>query len=212
MFPFNSCTTISISGTTGSGKTTFVRKLIQNMSEMFEPVTPRRVLYCYGVYQNEYQVMESRFPFVTFQKGLPSDSDIEELSGDHNLIVIDDLMNELINNKDMEKLFTQGAHHKKLSVLYLNQNMYCQGKHSRTINLNTHYLVLLKNPRDVSQIQCLGKQAFPGKSQTLIEAYNDCMRKPYGYLVLDLSPHSEEDYRIRTGVFPDETCVVYKPL
>ena len=94
MFPFNSCSTISISGTTGSGKTTFVRKLIQNMAEMFEPVTPRRVLYCYGVYQNEFQVMESRFPFVTFQKGLPSDSDIEELSGDHNLIVIDDLMNE----------------------------------------------------------------------------------------------------------------------
>lgn len=112
----------------------------------------------------------------------------------------------------MEKLFTQGAHHKMLSVLYLNQNMYCQGKHSRTINLKTHYLVLLKNPRDVSQIQCLCTQAFPGKSQTLIEAYNDCTRKPYGYLVLDLSPDSEEEYRIRTGVFPVETCVVYKPL
>lgn len=93
-FLLNSFTTISISGTTGSGKTTFVSKLIQNMAEIFASVTPRRVLNCYGVYQNEFQVTESRFPFVTFQKGLPSDSDIEELSGDHNLIVIDDLMNE----------------------------------------------------------------------------------------------------------------------
>lgn len=80
------------------------------MNEMFEPVTPRRVLYCYGVYQSEFQDMESRFPFVTFQKGLPSDSDIESLIGDHNLIVIDDLMNELINNKDMKKtVYTGGA-------------------------------------------------------------------------------------------------------
>uniref|UniRef100_A0A8W8MKK3 Uncharacterized protein n=1 Tax=Magallana gigas TaxID=29159 RepID=A0A8W8MKK3_MAGGI len=67
-------------------------------------------------------------------------------------------------------------------------------------------------PPPDQEMKCLCKRAFPGKSKTLIEAYNDCTRKPYGYLVLDLSPHSEEGYRIRTGVFPDETCVVYKPL
>lgn len=212
MFPFHSCSTISISGTTGSGKTTFVKKLIENLDTMFEPISPKKVLYCYGVYQDEFTVMENSFPSVSFQRGLPSESDIEELIGNHNVIVMDDLMNELVNNKEMEKLFTQGAHHKKLTILYLNQNMYCQGKHSRTINLNTHYMILLKNPRDVSQIQCLGKQVFPGKSRALIEAYNDCMKKPFGYLVLDLSPHGEEDYRIRTGVFPDEICVIYKPL
>lgn len=73
-------------------------------------------------------------------------------------------------------------------------------------------MMLLKNPRDVSQIHCLGKQVFPGKSHALVEAYEDCMKNPYGYLVLDLSPHAEEAYRIRTGIFPDEDCVVYKPL
>lgn len=108
-----------------------------------------------------------------------------------------------MNNNDMEKLFAQGAHHNKLSVLYLNENMYCQGKHSRTINLKTHYLVLLKNPRDVCKFSVYANGDFTGKSQTLIEAYNDCTRKTYGYLVLDVSPHSEEDYRIRTGVFTD---------
>ena len=43
--------------------------------------------------------------------------------------------------------------------------MFCQGKHSRTINLNTHILVLMKNPRDLSQIQCLARQTFVGKSK-----------------------------------------------
>lgn len=46
MFPFHSCSTISISGTTGSGKTTFVKKLIENLDTMFEPISPKK---CYIV-------------------------------------------------------------------------------------------------------------------------------------------------------------------
>ena len=111
----------------------------------------------------------------------------------------------------MEKLFTQCSRHRKMTVIYINQNMYCQGKHARTINLNTHYMILMKNPRDASQIRCLGKQVFPGKSQALVEAYNDVMSEPFGYLVLDLAPHTEEKYRIRTGIFPEEVCTVYIP-
>lgn len=204
---------MSISGCTGSGKTTWVRKLMKYTREMFEGPSPDNILYCYGIYQNAFDEMEKELPNLTFLHGLPSELDINALcqNGDHNMIIIDDLMHEVVKNGEMERLFTQGAHHRRLTIVYLNQNMYCQGKHSRNINLNTHYMILLKNPRDVNQIRCLGRQVFGGKSNALIEAYNDCLSSPYGYLVLDLTPHAEEQYRIRTGIFPDETCIVYIP-
>ena len=90
--------------------------------------------------------------------------------------------------------------------------MYCQGKHSRTINLNTHILVLMKNPRDLSQIQCLARQAFMGKSKFLLEAFKDATSQPYGYLILDFSPTGPDAYRVRTRVFPGEDTIIYQSV
>lgn len=58
MFPFESHTTVSISGCTGSGKTTWVRKLMKYTREMFEGPSPDNILYCYGIYQNAFDEME----------------------------------------------------------------------------------------------------------------------------------------------------------
>ena len=120
---------------------------------MFEN-PPEKVLYCYGMYQPLYEQMDKELPFITFQQGLPSISDLETLANEKtcNLVCLDDLMESVTTSSEME-----GMHHRHLSVIFLNQNMYCQGKHSRTINLNTHILVLMKNPRDLSQIQCLAR-------------------------------------------------------
>ena len=93
-----------------------------------------------------------------------------------------------------------------MSVIYLNQNLYDQGKCARTLNLNTAYTVLLKNPRNTQQVALLGRQL--GMGSALKSAYLDATSKPYGYLVVDLSPKSDEKYRLRSNVFPDEVAVV----
>ncbi|OOY54050.1 hypothetical protein BOV99_12345 [Solemya velum gill symbiont] len=116
------------------------------------------------------------------------------------MIVLDDLMDEVTSSPDMEALFVRGMHHRHLTVIYLNQNLFCKGKHSRTINLNTHVLVLMKNPRDVSQIQCLARQSFPGKSKFVMESYKDATSESYGYLVLDFSPKALDDHRVRSKI------------
>lgn len=209
MYPFPECTSISVTGATCSGKTTWVFKLLQHKDEIFEK-QPEKVLYCYGIYQPLYEEMERTFPFVTFHPGLPSESDLIGLSGACNLVVLDDLMDSVTSSSQMESLFVKGMHHRRLSVLYLTQNLYCKGKHSRTINLNTHVLVLMKNPRDVSQIQCLARQAFLGKSAFLMEAYKDATSSSYGYLVLDFHPSAIEGHRVRSRIFPNEDTVVYQ--
>jgi len=47
-------------------------------------------------------------------------------------------------------MFTKISHHRNVSVVYLTQNVFDKNKYARTISLNAHYLVLIKNPRDAS--------------------------------------------------------------
>ena len=80
------------------------------------------------------------------------------------------------------------------------------------MNLNTHYIVLFKNPRDAGQVATLARQMYPGKSKFVIESYEDATKEPYGYLLIDLRPETDERYRIRTKIFPDdERQFVYVP-
>jgi hypothetical protein len=81
------------------------------------------------------------------------------------------------------------------------------------MSLNAHYLVLFKNVRDASQISVLGRQMYPkrGGYEHVIEAYRDATARPYGYLVVDLRPETEDALRLRTDVFPDETTYAYVP-
>ena len=178
---------------------------------MFPEMPPHKILYCYGVWQELFEKMEVEIPSIEFNEGLPTETLIDSITSNqkHNISVLDDLMGDVVKNEGVEHLFTRGSHHRKLTVIYLNQNMFCQGKHARTISLNTHYLVLLKNLRDSSQILTLGRQIFPKHSAVLEEAYKDCLLTPFGYLIVDLYPHTHQDFRLRTKIFPAEDTIIY---
>jgi hypothetical protein len=98
--------------------------------------------------------MEARFSNFRLHHGVPTNEMIEELTSDrqHTLIVLDDLMHRVVRDADMELLFTQGCHHRRLSVVFITQNSFPKGSRSRTIALNTYNLILMKNARDASQI------------------------------------------------------------
>ena len=95
--------------------------------------------------------------------------------------------------------------------MYLTQNLFYKSKQTRTMSLNAHYIVLFKNPRDAMQISTLGRQMYPGQNKFLVEAFKNATEKPFGYLLLDLKPDTDEKYRVRTNIFPDERQYVYIP-
>ena len=70
---------------------------------------------------------------------------------------------------------------------------------------------MMQNVRDVSQVATQGKQLFPGHSKILTIAYAYASLIPYGYLVVDMSPNSEDTYKLRTRVFPGQDPIVYVP-
>jgi hypothetical protein len=155
--------------------------------------------------------MEIDIPNIDFHEGLPNAELIEELtrSKKHSLVVLDDLMVKVIGDPLCQELFTLGSHHKNLSVIFITQNLFCDGKFARTISLNTHYLIIFKNLRDALQINELAKRMLPGKSLGLVEAYRDAIRERYSYIVIDMSPHTNDKYRFRTRIFPGEDLIIY---
>ena len=89
--------------------------------------------------------------------------------------------------------------------------MFHQGGQHRTRNLNVHYLVLFKNPRDSTAIDFVARQAFPDKRKFLLQAYKDAtFDQPYGYLFLDFTQQCPENLRVRTDIFNNAGITVYK--
>ena len=74
-------------------------------------------------------------------------------------------------------------------------------------------MIIFKSMRIRGQLSHLNQQIFPLNKGFLPHVYDDVMHnKKYAYLVLDLSPHSEDLYRVRTNIFPEEAPVtVYLP-
>lgn len=204
-----------ISGPSSSGKSFFVKKLLENSSQVLSQI-PENIIYCYSCWQKLYDELACKFPNLKFVEGIPASLCDDSLLPPNkvNLIIIDDLMEAASENDEIQKAFTKYTHHRNLCILYLVQNLFFQGKMSRTINLNANYMILFKNPRDKLQINTLARQMYPRNSNFFLEAFEDATKQPYCYLLVDLKAQTPEDYRLRTGLFqPDwpATYIMKKP-
>ena len=98
---------------------------------------------------------------VCFFKGIPEDFETHFDGTKSCLVVIDDLMTKLHSDERLKRLFSVGSHHKNLSVIFIIHNLFHQGKEMRNLSLNSHYIVLFKNPPDKLQISTLVRQMYP---------------------------------------------------
>ena len=114
-----------------------------------------------------------------------------------------------VTNESVSAIFTRISHHRNVSVIYITQNIFPRNKFARTISLNSHYMILFKNPRDAGQFATLARQMYPEGSTFAIEAFKDATSVPYGYLLVDMKPDTDERHRLRTNVFPGELTNVY---
>ena len=215
--PFRHPSTILIAGPTGSGKTEFLVKLLTQRG--IEPF-PERIIWIYSEWQDAYERIKKRLDVA--EKKLEFVKDFDDSLYDsldrrvRNLVVLDDQM----ENRDMQrnggsglaKFFTQGSHHRNLTIVYIVQNLFHQSRAMRTVSLNSHYLVLFKNPRDKLQIRSLAMQMYPMNVEFLVRAYEDATKVPYGYLVIDLRPDTSDELRVRSNIFNATEQCVYKPV
>ncbi len=217
--PFRHPTTVLTAGPTGCGKTQFLLRLIA--AKAIQP-PPERIVCVYGEWQDAYDDLRNITQKLSAQLQFihnPNAEEMEKLyesfnSRTRNLLIIDDQMANTQIKSDqgssITKLFTQGSHHRNLTIIYIVQNIFNQSKEMRNVSLNSHYLVLFKNPRDKTQARTLGQQMFPSHPGFLLAAYEDAIKGKYGYLLIDLHPSSEDSVRIRTHIF-DSSSTIYQP-
>jgi len=212
--PFLTPCTVSISGITGAGKTSFVRRLLRYRDEMFDSEFIS-VTYFYTIWQSVYGEMQDEFgTLISFVEGIPDPEYLKKVGENKGskCVILDDLMNTVTNDKNIENLFSRGSHHFNITLIYINQNCFAQGRCSRSIALNVQYTVLMANPR-VSQIAHLGNQF--GIGPNLKEAFiNATAGKRFSYIVVLAHPSNSSGYQMIANIFPDdsEPLTVYSPV
>ena len=206
-------TVFQIVGPSGSGKTLFVTQLLHQAKSIFVK-SIGHIYWLMGVEEGEHDLTAQRLkrlPNVTLLKGF--EPGWMDKPRENDVVVIDDLFSESTREKDFNSLFTKIARHRGVTVIFITQNMFHQGGQHRTRNLNVHYLVLFKNPRDSTVIQFIARQAFSSTPHFLIDAYKDATENtPHGYLFLDFTQSCPEELRVRTDIFNPNGITVYKQL
>ena len=112
--------------------------------------------------------------------------------------MFDYLMTEAKCYQRIADRFTKGSHHRNISVVYLTQNLFPQGKLCRDIILNTQYMVLFNNPIDRQQVATLARRIYPTTSAVFMKRATSY---PYGHLVIDLKSDTAEKDRLHTKIF-----------
>ena len=105
------------------------------------------------------------------------------------LLVFDDSCEDIYNDKEFVRLATAGRH-REIDVIYIKHNLVQQSRWSRTIYLNTSRIFLFKSPRDVQQLDLLGRQL--NVSKFLRSCYELATRDSFGHLLIDLDPRTSD--------------------
>ena len=187
-----------LAGQSGSGKTSWVQRLIENKDFMFDKKIDK-IIWCYAHWQEIFNdpIMKD----VDFVKGLTLEPYVCKTTYS-KIVVIDDLMVSASRNQDFVHTFTTNRH-ANVSTVFLSQNLFYSG--FRTCSLNASYIVLMKMVRDKQQISSLLKQMYPGKLfREAKAAIDDATTDPYSYVLLDLTQTCPDKLRIRARIFPDE--------
>jgi hypothetical protein len=187
-----------VAGPSRAGKSTFCLQLLSHKHLLFDQ-PPKRILWYHGCTQPELHSKLRRLR-VQVKEGL-DEMDLQP----HDLVVIDDLLDEAGASKKLRHLFTREAHHMPCFVILITQNLFFKSREWRTISLNSTYIVLFNNPRDTSGLQALGRQCFP-RRHDLLQAVLQHLVMQHGqrYLLLDFHPDSPTELRIRSNFLPSE--------
>lgn len=178
--PFNCI----VSGPTQSGKTFFVFKLIDNLPEITKPAISN-IVYIYNIWQDKFNAYKDKVFFtnnlnyLTIKPTVPT------------LLICDDFMNQIGDNKDLLDLFIKGTHHNSISALVILQNIFEKGKIFKSLRQNCHYYYLTEHLQDRQSIEYFARQLEPKNSKYFIASYEDAISKPFGGLFCDLHPHSK---------------------
>ena len=189
----------TVIGPCGSGKTHLVAQLPRQHRQIFKP-NFEQFVYFYNHFQPIYEelLLSLRQPKFHLCQGVDwSFLDKITASNKPNLFIFDDVYQNVSDTKEFLDLAISGRH-QNLHLVVLKHNLYQQSKLSKTIDLNVTQILLLRNPRDNIQIDCLGRPL--GCRELLQISYKRATQDQFGHLPIDLDPRLNENLRLSSNI------------
>ena len=112
------------------------------------------------------------------------------------MLIFDDSCEEICNSKAFVDLATAGRH-RALSSIYIKHNLFHQSKLGRDVEVQNTHIILFKSPREVLQVTTLSTQL--GQGSEPVDWYRDAASVPFGHLLIDLSPRTDDRLRFCTN-------------
>ena len=151
--------------------------------------------------------MQKKIESLEFVRGLNLEFiDSLKNNGTKYLLIFDDSCEEICNSKAFVDIATAGRH-RGLSTIYIKHNLFHQRKLGRDVELQNTHIVLFKSPRDVMQVTIYSTQL--GLGSELVGWYRDATSVPFGHLLIDLSPCTDDRLRYctNTGSIPSKVSI-----
>ena len=208
---------IGICGSSGTGKSVLVQRLIEDSARLFEAKTDL-ILYFYLVKNEEaFQNLAGIVGEIEFHQGLDRleevlESHAESAKSKGIMLVVEDLQFDGFNSKALASVFTAYCHHLPLTaVLFTMQHPFQRGsRYSTIINRNMTHYIFSDSPRLKSSLIVLGRDLDPGHPMRLLRVFEKAMRKGiHPYLMVDLTAKNDQFF---SGILSHEQLQVYRDV
>ena len=117
-------------------------------------------------------------------------------NGTKYMLIFDESCEEICNSKDFVDIATAGRY-RGLSTFYIKHNLFHQSKLGRDVELQNTHIVLFKSPRNIMQVTTFSTQL--GLGSELVDWYRDATCVPFGHLLIDVSPRTDDRLRSCTN-------------
>ena len=190
-----------IMGPSRSGKTMFVKDLLTNLKN-FTVEEPKTIILIYTVWQPAYDKMKYEGLVDTF---IQDNSELESqlsnyVNGGQILFIFDDMVNSK-NIQYISDLFMIQGRHNNISLIFISQQGFKNNESFKSINNNTNYMVLMKNERNVLDIQNLAKQITPGPNPLLKQIHKEATKDKYSYLFINFTHEASPNTKYLSHLF-----------
>ena len=203
---------ILIIGGSGSGKTNTLLNLINN-----QPDIDKIYLYAKDPYEDKYQFLTKKRESIgikhfndpkAFIEYWNDMHDVYQNINDYNpdkenkiLIVFDDMIADMINNKKLNSIVTElfiRGRKLNISLVFITQSYF---KIPKDVRLNTSHFFIAKipNKRELQQIAI--NHSSDINTKDFANIYRKCTSEPYSFLVNDTTLPSNNPLRFRKNLY-----------
>ena len=202
---------ILIIGGSESGKTNALLNLINN-----HPDIDKIYLYAKDPYEAKYQYLINKRekvgldhfddpkPFIEYSNDM---QDVHKNIDDYNprkkrkvLIVFDDMIADMINNKKLDSVVTElfiRGRKLNISIFFITQSYF---KVPKDVKLNSTHFFIMKIPNKRGLQQFAFNHSSDIDFKDFMKIYKKCTKEPYSFLVNDTTLPSDDPLRFRKNL------------